>query len=171
MPSLRRTALPLALVVPAVLAAPAGAMIVPQDNIEGVKIGMTQQKVLDTLGDAGKTQTELGGGGGETPITTYTYFKRGMRVRFIPNQANTLNVAFAVEVYADRGQRTAEGIGIGSTRRALKKALKGEWCRRYDKTYAFCLIGSGKAHRKSTTFLLNRKNRVKKIFISRPFDE
>jgi len=42
---------------------------------------------------------------------------------------------------------------------------------RYDKTYAFCLVGSGKAHRKSTTFLLNRKNRVKKIFIAKPFDE
>jgi hypothetical protein len=171
MPSLRRAAVPLAVVLPAVFAAPAGAMIVPQDNIQGVKIGMTQQKVLDTLGDPAKTITRLGGGGGETPITTYSYLKRGMRVRFIPNQANTANVAFAVEVYADRGQRTAEGIGIGSTRRAVRTKIKGAWCRRYDPSYAFCLVGSGKAHRKSTTFLLNRKNRVKTIFIAKPFDE
>ena len=132
---------------------------------------MSQEKVLDVLGDPAKTLTRLGGGGGETPITTYSTSSAGIRVRFIPNNANTVNIAFSVEVYADRRQRTAEGIGIGSTRRAVKKALKGEWCRRYDKSYAFCLVGSGKAHRVSTTFLLNRKNRVKKIFIAKPFDE
>jgi hypothetical protein len=171
MPSLRRAAVPFAVVLPAVFAAPAGAMIVPQDNIQGVKIGMTQQKVLDTLGDPAKTITRLGGGGGETPITTYSYLKRGMRVRFVPNRANTANVAFDVEVYAARGQRTAEGIHVGSTRRAVRTKLKGAWCRRYDPSYAFCIVGSGKVNRVSTVFLLDRRNKVKSISLNRPWDE
>jgi len=146
-------------------------VIVPQDNIAGVKINMSQEKVLDVLGDPAKTITRLGGGGGETPITTYSYLRRGMRVSFIPNNANTKNIAFYIEVYADRGQRTAEGIHIGSTRAEVRRKIAGVKCKRYDPSYAFCLVGSGKAHRVSTVFLLNKRNKVKKISINKPFDE
>jgi hypothetical protein len=169
--SLRRAAVPLAVALPAVFAAPAGATIVPQDNIAGVKIGMSQEKVLDVLGDPARTITRLGGGGGETPITTYSYFKRGIRVRFVPNRSNTANVAFDVEVYAARGQRTADGIHVGSTRRAVKSRIAGVKCRRYDPSYAFCLVGSGRLNRVSTIFSLDRKNKVKSISLNRPFDE
>jgi hypothetical protein len=171
MSSRRRAAVPLAVAVSAVFAAPAGAMIVPQDNIAGAKIGMSQEKVLDVLGDPAQTITRLGGGSGEIPITTYSYYKRGIRVRFVPNRANTKNIAFDVEVYAARGQRTAEGIHVGSTRRAVKAKIAGAKCRRYDPSYAFCLVGSGKLNRVSTIFQLDRKNKVKSISLNRPFDE
>jgi hypothetical protein len=98
----------------AVSAAPANATIVPQDNIAGVEIDMTQEKVLEVLGSPGTTITRRGGGCACVPVTTYTYKRRGIKVLFKPNRANTANITFAIEVYRDRGQRTAEGIGIGS---------------------------------------------------------
>jgi hypothetical protein len=176
MPRLRRAALPLALgsaiaFAFAASAAPAAAVIVPQDNIAGVKIDMSQEKVLDVLGDPAKTVTRLGGGSGEVPITTYSYLRRGIRVHFIPNDAGTENIAFYIEVYADRGQRTAEGIRIGSTRAAVRRKVAGVRCKRYDPSYAICIVGSGKVHRVSTVFLLDRRNKVKRISLDKPFDE
>jgi hypothetical protein len=155
----------------AALASPAGAMIVPQDNIAGAKIDMSQQKILDVVGDPATTRTRLGGGGGETPITTYNYKRKGIKVLFKPNRSNTANTAFSIQVYRYRKQLTAEGIGIGSTRKAIKSKIAGVKCRRYDPSYAFCLIGSGKVGKVSTVFQLNKRNKVKLIYISKPFDE
>jgi hypothetical protein len=170
MPSLRRTAPLLALAAQAASAAPAGATIVPQDNIAGVKIGMTQERVLDLLGDPTRTVTRLGGGGGEIPITTYTYKRPGLKVLFRPNRANTANIVFVVKVYRGRGQRTAEGIGIGSTRAAVRRKVAGVRCERFDPSYAICLVGTGRWGRISTSFELNRRNRVKSVSLVKPID-
>jgi hypothetical protein len=91
-------------------------------------------------------------------------------VFFKPNRANTANIAFAIEVYRDRGQRTAEGIGIGSPRSAVRREIEGVKCQRLDATYAFCLVGSGKLHRVSTSFRLNRCNKVESVVMSKPWD-
>jgi hypothetical protein len=170
MPSPRRAVAPLALVLVAVSAAPANATIVPQDNIAGVKIDMTQEKVLEVLGSPATTITRRGGGCACVPVTTYTYKRRGIKVFFKPNRANTANITFAIEVYRDRGQRTAEGIGIGSPRSAVKREIEGVKCRRLDPTYAFCLVGSGRLHRVSTSFRLDRRNKVESVVMSRPWD-
>jgi hypothetical protein len=151
-------------------AAPAGAAIVPQDNIAGVEIGMRQGKVLDILGSPATTITRLGGGGGEIPITTYTYKRRGLKVMFRPNPSNTANIVFVVQVYKGRKQLTAEGIGIGSTRAQVKRSVANVKCRRFDPSYAICLVGSGRWGRISTTFTLNRRNKVKLVTLSKPID-
>ncbi len=171
MSRLRRAPLPLAIAVLAVSAGPAGAEIVAQDNIAGVKIGMTQEKVLDVLGDPATTRTRLGGGGGETPITTYNYKRKGIKVLFKPNRSNTANTAFSVQVYKGRKQLTREGIGLGARRSAVKRKIAGARCKRYDPSYAICLVGSGGVGKISTVFVLNKKNKVKLIYLARPFDE
>ena len=169
-PSPRRPS-PRPSLVLAVSAAPAGAMIVPQDNIAGVKIGMTQQKVLDTLGDPATTRTRLGGGGGETPITTYNYKRKGIKVLFKPNRSNTANIAFSVQVYRGRKQLTAEGIGLGSKRSAVKREgpgrrSAGATTRRTRSAWS----ARAASARSRPCSVLNRKNKVKLIYIARPFD-
>jgi hypothetical protein len=159
----RRLIPALAVAVTLALAPSAHAVIVPQDNIAGVKVGMTAEKVLDVLGDPARTITT------RDNITTYTYKKKGIKVSFRPNRANTHWIAFAVIVYQHRRQLTAEGVGLGDTRRTVKRKVKGVRCRRYDPSYAFCIVGSGKTGRISTTFLLTRKNKVKSVMINRPF--
>jgi hypothetical protein len=159
----RRLTAALAVAASLLLAPAADAVIVPQDNIAGVKIGMSQEKVLDVLGDPATTITDRDG------ITTYTYKKKGIKVSFIPNRSNTKNIAFAVTVYQHRRQLTAQGVGLGDTRRTVKKKVPGVKCRRYDPSYAICLVGSGKTGRISTVFTLTRKNKVKSVMINKPF--
>ena len=101
--------------------------------------------------------------------TTYTYKRKGIKVLFRANRANTHWVAFSIQVYQHRRQLTAEGVGLGDTRRTVRAKVPHAWCRRYDPSYAFCLVGTGKTGKISTTFLLNRKNKVKLIFLHRPF--
>ena len=153
----------LALTAALLVAAPAGAVIVPQDNIAGVKVGMTAEKVLEVLGDPATPSRTADG------TTTYTYKRKGIKVLFRANAANTHWVAFSIQVYRHRRQLTAEGVGLGDTRRTVRAKVPHVWCRRYDPSYAFCLVGTGKTGKISTTFLLNRKNKVKLIFLHRPF--
>ena len=148
-------------------AAPANAVIVPQDNIAGVKVDMTQEKVLEVLGDPLKTITRRGGPGGEDIITTYTYKRKGLKVNFQPNKANTHNTVTSITVYRTRKQKTAEGIGLGSTRRAVKTKLAGSKCKRLDPTYAVCWIGKSKIGEIVTSFRLNKRNKVSEIYLAR----
>jgi hypothetical protein len=163
----RLLALPLSLLAAGALAAPAAAVIRPQRSIAGIRVGMTQQQVLDRLGSPRKTITRLGGGGGDDPITTYTYTRRGLRVYAHPNRANTANVVFDVEVYKGHGQRTPSGIRIGSRRSAVDRRVSHSQCHRYDPTYAVCFVGRGTHGSITTTFWLNRRNRVYKIDLAR----
>jgi hypothetical protein len=159
----RRLVAPLAVAATFLLAPSAHAVIVPQDNIAGVKVGMTAEKVLDVLGDPARTITNRDG------ITIYTYKRKGIKVSFKPNRANTHWVAFGISVYQHRRQLTAEGVGLGDTRRTVRKKVPGVKCHRYDPSYAICLVGSGKTGRISTTFWLNRRNKVKLVTLSKPF--
>jgi hypothetical protein len=128
---------------------------------------MSQEKVLKTIGDPRTTITERGGSGGDDFITTYTYPRRGLKVRFHPNRANTVNVAFGIEVYQHRRQLTAEGIGLGSTRRAVKAKVAGARCKRFDPTYAVCYVGKGTIGSITTSFRLDRHNKVSIITLAK----
>ncbi len=124
--------------------------------------------MLEVLGDPARTITRLGGGGGDDPITIYTYPRRGMKVSFHPNRANTKNIAIGIAVYRHRKQLTAEGIGLGSRRSQVRREIAGARCRRFDPTYAVCYyVGKGTQGSITTTFWLNRRDKFKLVTLSR----
>ncbi len=102
-----------ALALPAAL----GAAIVPQKSIGGVTIGMTQAQVRAKLG---KPLAVKHGINEFSSYTTFTF--RGYIVHFQGNAAVT-----QVETGLAR-EKTAGGVGVGSTRAQVKAGVKGVKC-------------------------------------------
>lgn len=146
-------------------AAPASAEIIPQQSIAGVAVGMTEQQVVELLGEPGHTHSEYGGSTGEDFFTTYRYGKRGLKVHFLRRRGT--DKVNTIEVYKGRHELTATGIGIRSHRDEVKAEVAGSRCKRYDKTYAICTIGRGDIGDIQTTFWLNRRDKVKLVTLGR----
>jgi hypothetical protein len=136
----------------ALAAAPASATIVVNRSIAGVKLNMTQQQVLDRLGSPSRDITN------QALDTIYTYSKRGLKVTFRPHGA-TNNVTL-IDVYR-KGQRTASGVGVGSTYAAVRGGVPGVRCERApNPRQRWCSVRSG---RKVTTFVISSKRRVHEV--------
>lgn len=100
----------------------AGASIVPQKSIAGVRIGMTQKKVKDVLGTPLKRRRQ-----GEFTFWTFAH-----RVEVAFRGGTTVT---SVTV-TGRFHRTASGVGVGSTRKEVRAGLAGESCNGAD-----CFVG------------------------------
>ena len=162
-PLLAAAALALALL--AAGAGSASAEIVPQQSIAGVSVDMTEQQVVQLLGEPGNVHSEYGGPSGEDFFTTYRYGKRGIKIRFLRKRAG--NRVTTIEVYKGRQEVTATGIGLKSRRAKVKAEVAGSRCKRYDKTYAICTVGRGEVGDIQTTFWLNRRDKVKLVTLGR----
>jgi hypothetical protein len=155
-----RCVLPLAaLAACLVLPSAAGAVIVPQRGMLGLRIDMTTTQARARLGppDAVRRPTN--------PIFgRYTEYRYGeVRVSFF--DSNSRAFSFFTR---GRSARTVQGVGVGSTETYLKSALRGETCRT-EFGSRHCFFGQFTAGRIVTDFLI-RNGRVSAVTVSRVID-
>src|SRR4051794_1365029 len=128
------------------IAAPPGAKIVVQKSIAGVKLGMTAQEVRGVLGTPDAVsypKNEIQGS-----VKVYRYGKT--KITF-PRGAN--GKAQSVST-TSRKQKTAGGVGVGSTEAAVKADVSGVKCESFGGLRS-CHVGALKPGRKVTDFILS----------------
>jgi hypothetical protein len=146
------------------LAAPAGAVIVPGKGMAGAKLGQCIETVVAKLGPPDKTfgKTEPTG----EFVETYTYNKLAIKIRFFRGPGECL---VAGEFFTAAGkERTAEGVGKRTSRRILKKKLKHVKCetfRQGKRKIRSCHIGRFEPAKRVTEFRMTSKWRVGTISV------
>jgi hypothetical protein len=101
-----------------VLPASAGAMIQVDKGIAGARIGNTRAEVRAALGTPGTVKH------GTNDFGAFTEFRYagGLRVDF---QGNTKVTSVTT---TGRGDRTARGVGVGSSERSVRRKVAGVKC-------------------------------------------
>ena len=131
-------------VLAAVLVASSAAAIVLQKGIAGVTIGMTQGKVRSVLGKPASVKR------GSNDFGKYTTFKYpGLQVNF---QGNATVTAVST---TRTSERTASGVGVGSTEAQVKAKVKGVKCAT-DSGFRHCYLGKLGAGHRVTDFSIKR---------------
>jgi len=141
-----RRAFPIAtaIIAAAVLASSAAATIIAQQGIAGVKIGMTKSKVRSVLGAPRSVKT------GSNDFGRYTILKYGgLQVFF---QGDTILTSVSTTRTAER---TASGVGVGSTEGQVKAKIKGVKCKT-DSRFRHCYLGQFTAGHRVTDFAIKR---------------
>ena len=138
---MRRLALVVAVSAAAlVVVSGAAATIVVQRSIAGVKMGMTQAKVRSVLG----RPTRVVHGSND--------FGRYVQFRYAKLSVNFQGEATASNVSTTRAsERTASGVGVGSSRAEVKAKIAGVKC-----SASLCTVGQFLPGRKVTSFFLKR---------------
>ena len=96
----------------------AEAVIQVQKGITGIRLGMSQAQVKAGLGNPARTKTGHNDFG---PFTQFLY-RGGITITF---QGNTSVTAVAISGQTDR---TASGVGVGSTEQQVKAGVHGVKC-------------------------------------------
>ncbi len=142
--------------------AAANGSLVPQGSIRGVKVGMTLTQVRERLGNPTSNRAT------RHPILGLTRTLRyGQLTVSLDGRASTAPVT-AVETES-RADRTAAGLGVGSTERQLRSGLKGLKCET-DLGYRTCVLGVLRPGRLVTDFSLSTSGRVKRVTLGRVID-
>jgi hypothetical protein len=140
----------------------ARATVVPQQGMKGLRLGMTPAQVRATLGSPdwfafvrdriiGRTRVWRYG------LTRVSFDGATSRARVL-----TLDTTSPHE-------RLANGIGVGSTRAAVDRRVRGTRCVR-EFRLDHCFIGRFAAGRTVTDFVISRRGRVKRIVVGRVVD-
>jgi hypothetical protein len=149
------------------LAAPAGAVIVPGKGMAGVKLNDCQEDVISVLGPPDKTfgKTDIFGF-----VSTYTYVPRGLKLDFRRGPGECLVLTSIRTTKA--AERTKEGVGKGTRKKALRRKLKGEKCRtfRQPKRITICWLGSMTPSKPVTEFRIDTKGRVNNVRVAYVID-
>jgi hypothetical protein len=145
---MRRLLLPLTALLVIVLAAAAGASIRINIGIDGVKIGQTQAQVRANLGKPSKIIH------GANQVSTFTEFRYTALKMVVTFQGDTSVTSMTTR---GLGDRTATGVGVGSTEARVKAGVKNVKCEAVSAGRRICFIPVGDSGRGTTFRLTNGK--------------
>jgi hypothetical protein len=152
----------LSLLVLLVVAAPAGATIVPGKGMAGVRLGDCQERAIQVLGAPDRTfgSTDFAGF-----VSKYYYKQRGLKLEFRQGPGECLELT---SIRTTKAEERTEGVGKGTKRKALRAKLKGEKCRTFKrpKRIRICRLGSMTPSKPLTEFRIDSKGRVNNIRVA-----
>lgn len=150
-----------ALAAPLALAAPAGAVIVPQKGMAGVRLDMTRAEVRAVLGapDALARRNDDFG-----PVTIYRYDGPAIHLMFRQGRDDRLRLVSA-STRAGR-ERTSKGVGVGSTEGRVRRDVPRVKCETFPYTGTrSCHVGSYEPGTVVTDFVIARNGRVGSVTV------
>jgi hypothetical protein len=150
---MRRTvAIPVVLVL--IAAAPAGALIVVQRSIAGVKLGMTAKQVRALLGKPDAVSYP------SNPIQgTVKRYRYGLTEVFIARGKD--GRVYLVTTRSTR-QQTSDGVGVGSSEAAVHAHVKDVHCEGSGATRT-CEVGRLLPGHRVTSFFISKAGKVRRV--------
>jgi hypothetical protein len=144
-----------ALVVAATLLAPASAEAIIQldRGIAGARLGNTKAEVKTALGQPKRVRN------GTNDFGPFTVFVYAGRINVTFQSGNTVTAVTTRGL----GDRTARGIGVGSTRTAVEQRVPGVDCNTFMGT-TICQRGEGLPGERITAFFV-RNGRVVRVTV------
>jgi hypothetical protein len=155
------------LVVAALLAAlalppAAGAVIVPQESIKGVSLGMTVEQVREALGRPDRFRTVRNEVVGR--VREWRYGLTRITFDGTAPDAKVLSVDTR-----SRAERTKQGVGVGSRRATVRSRVPGIRCL-VEFEYDHCFLGRWRAGEIVTDFAIGSRGRVTRVVLGRIVD-
>jgi hypothetical protein len=150
----------LAVTLAAVMAPVAHADVVVGRSVAGVRLDMTSNKVRAVLGAPVRTVIAKDEIQGSVKRMDY-----GLTRVYLGRQTNRV---YAIHT-TSRRQRTSRGVGVGSTKAAVLRLVRGVRCETFG-TFTSCHVGELLAGRKVTDFALSRAGRVTRVTLGYVID-
>ena len=132
----------------------AGAKIVINRGMFGVSLGATMKQVRAKLGKASEVQRFQS-------ATTWWYAGRDLTVNFGGKPLKVTSL-----FTENRKERTANGVGVGSSESAVKRLVPGVDCSTTPDAGTHCLVPSPTSLTLFTSFHIGSKHKVDDVFIS-----
>jgi len=135
----------------------AAAELVPNRSIAGIELRITRAEVIDVVGEPDAERVRDAEIFGRQRVMRYGKTK----VYFAGKRPESEVVSIRTR---DKGERTSEGIGIGSRKRAIKRSVPGVRCKR-EFGFHHCFKGRFRPGKRITDFLLDDRTRAKQIVV------
>ena len=139
------------------LPATAGAVIVPQQGMLGIELRQTVSQVRAQLGAPDGivfVDNEIIG-----RQRIYRYGKTTVSFDGAARNARVIGISTT-----GRRERTANGVGVGSRRRTVARRVRGVTCK-VEFGVDHCYVGTFRAGRRVTDFLIGRRGRVSRVVV------